>query len=118
MRARDGVGEIVKLMQATLARILDIGVDLPYNTLRLCHTLWEAGRETEKIVAALVERAPLLVARQDSLHYEIRWRTATQAQKNLLSALSVDPQAQPFSKTFQIQIGISPSLSIKASPIS
>lgn len=101
-----------------LVRILDIGADVPYNIQRLCHILWEAAIESKSINKALIERAPLLVARQDAPHYEMLWRTATQAQKNLLIALSVDPQAQPFSKTFQMQHGIGPSSSIKASLVS
>jgi uncharacterized protein len=107
-----------KVDAVAVLRILDIGVDVPYNIQRLCHILWETAIESKKIDAALIERAPLLVARQDSPHYEMLWRTATQAQKNLLIALSVDPQAQPFSKTFQMRHGIGPSSSIKASLVS
>jgi hypothetical protein len=107
-----------RVAKGAVGRILDIGADVPYNVQRLCHTLWEACIETKIIDAALVERAPLLVARQDAPHYEMLWRTATQAQKNLLIALSGDPQAQPFSKAFQMQHGIGPSSSIKASLVS
>jgi hypothetical protein len=107
-----------KVDAEAVLRILDTGADVPYNIQRLCHILWEAAIESKKIDAALIERAPLLIARQDSPHHEMLWRTATQAQKNLLIALSVDPQAQPFSKKFQMQHGIGPSSSIKASLVS
>jgi len=56
-----------------------------------------------------------MIARQDSPHYEMLWRTASQPQKVLLIALSRDQAAKPFSRDFQLKHGIGPSSSIKAS---
>lgn len=101
-----------------LARIFDIGEDVPYNIQRLCNTMWEAARETKTIEVKLIERLPAIIAKQDSAHYEMIWQTATQAQKALLIALSEDPQELVFSKDFQLRYGIGPASSIKASLIS
>jgi len=101
-----------------IVRIFDIGEDVPYNIQRLCHTMWEAALETKTIDSELIERLPVIIARQDSAHYEMLWQTVTQAQKTLLIALANDPDAAPFSKDFQMQHGIGPSSSIKASLVS
>jgi hypothetical protein len=49
------------------------------------------------------------------IHYEMIWRTTSQAQRVFLIALSNDPDAKPFSKVFQLKHGIGLSSSIKAS---
>ena len=56
-----------------------------------------------------------MIARQDSPHYELLWRTVSQAQKTLLISLGKEPAAKPFSREFQLKYGIGPSSSIKAS---
>jgi hypothetical protein len=61
------------------------------------------------------EKLPVIIAQQDSPHYEMLWRSASQPQKILLIALSKDQTAKPFSKDFQLKHGIDPSSSIKAS---
>ena len=48
--------------------ILDIGEDVPYNIQRLCHTMWEAALEAKTIDSALVERLPVIIARQAIRH--------------------------------------------------
>ena len=96
-------------------RIITIGEDVPYNVQRLCNTLWEAALESKTIDAALIEKLPLIIVRQDSPHYEMLWQTATAAQRLLLIALAQDPGALLFSKEFQMRHGIGPSSSIKAS---
>jgi hypothetical protein len=96
-------------------RIIEVGEDVPYNVQRLCHTMWEAAMESKTVDAALIEKLPLIIVQQDSPHYEMLWQTTTPAQRSLLIALSQDPEAQPFSKTFQMRHGIGPSSSIKAS---
>ena len=101
--------------QEDLKRIFDIGDNVPYNIQRLCNVMWDAGRETKVIEPALIEKLPVIVARQDSPHYEMLWRSATQSQKILMIALSQDQTAKPFSKEFQLTHGIGPSSSIKAS---
>jgi uncharacterized protein len=98
--------------------IFDIGEDVPYNIQRLCHIMWESAVETKVIDAELIAKLPVMIARQDSAHYEMLWQTATQSQKALLIALAGDPEALPFSKDFQMQHGIGPSSSIKASLVS
>ncbi len=101
-----------------ITRILDIGQDLPYNIQRLCNTMWESALETKKVDSELIEKLPVIIARQDSAHYEMLWQTATKTQKVLLIALADDSEARPFSKDFQMRYGIGPSSSIKASLVS
>jgi hypothetical protein len=98
-----------------LQRLFEIGNDVPYNIQRLCNIMWDRARETKKINAVLVEKLPVIIARQDSPHYEMLWRSASQPQKILLIALSKDQAAKPFSREFQLKHGIGPSSSIKAS---
>ena len=101
--------------QSDLERIFEIGNDVPYNIQRLCNVMWDAAMETKVIEPELIQKLPLIVARQDSPHYEMLWRSASQSQKILLIALSKDQTAKPFSKEFQLSHGIGPSSSIKAS---
>jgi hypothetical protein len=98
-----------------LERIFEIGNDVPYNIQRLCHVMWDHAMDTKVIKPALIENLPVIIAQQDSPHYEMLWRSASQSQKILLIALSKDQSAKPFSKDFQLQHGIGPSSSIKAS---
>jgi AAA+ ATPase superfamily predicted ATPase len=98
-----------------LQRVFEIGNDVPYNIQRLCNVMWDYARETKAIDTELIEKLPVIIARQDSAHYEMLWRTASQPQKVLLIALSKDQTAKPFSKDFQLKHGIGPSSSIKAS---
>jgi hypothetical protein len=98
-----------------LMRIFEIGQDVPYNIQRMCNVMWDSAMETKAIQSALIEKLPVIVARQDSPHYEMLWRSASQSQKILLIALSKDQTAKPFSKEFQLTHGIGPSSSIKAS---
>ncbi len=96
-------------------RIFEIGNDVPYNVQRLCNVMWDNAMETKAIKPALIEKLPVIIAQQDSPHYEMLWRSASQPQKVLLIALSKDQAAKPFSKDFQLKHGIGPSSSIKAS---
>lgn len=98
-----------------IARIFDIGDDVPYNIQRLCNVMWDFAAESHQIESSLIDRLPLIIARQDSPHYEMLWRSASQVQKVLLIALSKDQKAKPFSKDFQLTHGVGPSSSIKAS---
>ncbi len=101
--------------EVKLERIFEIGNDVPYNIQRLCHVIWDHAMDTKVIKPALIEKLPVIIAQQDSPHYEMIWRSASQPQKILLIALSKDQSAKPFSKEFQLQHGIGPSSSIKAS---
>jgi hypothetical protein len=101
--------------EVNFERIFEIGNDVPYNIQRLCHVMWEQALGTKVIKPTLVEKLPVIIAQQDSPHYEMLWCSASQAQKILLIALSKDLHAKPFSKDFQLLHGIGPSSSIKAS---
>ena len=98
-----------------LQAIFEIGNDVPYNIQRLCNVMWDSAIEAKVITPALIEKLPVIIAQQDSPHYEMLWRSASQPQKILLIALSKDQSAKPFSKDFQLKHGIGPSSSIKAS---
>ena len=98
-----------------LERIFEIGSDVPYNIQRLCSVMWDNAMGRKAIKPALIEKLPVIIARQDSPHYEMLWRSASQPQRILLIALSKDQTAKPFSKDFQLKHGIGPSSSIKAS---
>jgi hypothetical protein len=98
-----------------LEAIFEIGHDVPYNVQRLCNVMWDHAIETKAVKPALIEKLPVIIAQQDSPHYEMLWRSASQSQKLLLIALSKDQTAKPFSKDFQLKHGIGPSSSIKAS---
>jgi hypothetical protein len=95
--------------------IFAMGNDVPYNIQRLCNVMWDQAMETKTIKPALIKKLPVMIAQQDSPHYEMVWRSASQPQKILLIALSKDQAAKPFSKAFQLKHGIGPSSSIKAS---
>jgi hypothetical protein len=98
-----------------IIRIFEIGDDVPYNIQRLCNVMWDSAYDSRRIQTSLIETLPLIIAKQDSPHYEMLWRSASQAQKILLIALSKDQHAKPFSKDFQLLHAIGPSSSIKAS---
>jgi hypothetical protein len=98
-----------------IVRIFEIGDDVPYNIQRLCNVMWDTASDSRQITPSLIETLPLIIAKQDSPHYEMLWRSASQAQKILLIALSKDQSAKPFSKDFQLKHGIGPSSSIKGS---
>jgi AAA+ ATPase superfamily predicted ATPase len=104
-----------KIEKEWIEKILDLGKEVPHNIQRLCHALWDLARENIKITDSVVQELPLMIARQDSPHFELLWHTASTQQQNLLIALSRDPEAKPFSRDFQLTHGIGPSSSIKAS---
>jgi len=98
-----------------LEPIIVQGRDVPYNIQRLCHVLWDRAQADRRVTPERIQTLPTIVAEQDSPHFELLWRTATPQQKALLSALSKEPEAKPFSRDFQLSHGIGPSSSIKAS---
>jgi AAA+ ATPase superfamily predicted ATPase len=104
-----------KVERDHLEKIFELGRDVPYNIQRLCHTMWELARETREINPSLIEELPVVIAQQDSPHFELVWQAASQQQRTLLIALSREPDAKPFSREFQLTHGIGPSSSIKAS---
>lgn len=98
-----------------LHKIFELGKNIPHNIQRLCNILWEIARGDRVITPAMIDTLPAIIAQQDSPHYELLWRSASQQQKKLLIALSRTPGLKPFSKEFQLTHGIGPSSSIKAS---
>lgn len=98
-----------------LEKIFELARDVPYNVQRMCHAMWELARESRQITMSLIEELPVVIAQQDSPHFELFWQGASQQQQTLLIALSQEPQARPFSKEFQLKYAIGPSSSIKAS---
>lgn len=98
-----------------LQKLFDLGNDIPHNIQRLCHNMWEIARENRVVVPELIDQLPMIIAQQDSPHYELVWRSVSQQQKKLLMALSAEDDSKPFSKDFQLTYGIGPSSSIKAS---
>jgi len=98
-----------------LQNLFDLGNDIPHNIQRLCHNMWEIARENRVVVPELIDQLPMIIAQQDSPHYELVWRSVSQQQKKLLMALSAEDDSKPFSKDFQLTYGIGPSSSIKAS---
>lgn len=104
-----------RVQKHDLEKIFALVGDVPYDIQRLSHALWEMARETGNITNDLIHCLPMVVAEQDSPHYELLWQTASQQQKTLLMALSREPDTKPFSRKFQLTYGIGPSSSIKAS---
>ena len=85
-----------------LNRIFEIGKDVPYNIQRLCSVMWDQAVKSGIIEQALIEKLPVIIARQDSPHYEMLWRSASQAQKLLLIAFSKDQTAKTVFKGFPV----------------
>ena len=104
-----------KVERHDLERIVELAMDVPHNVQRMCYTAWELAREAKAVPSPLIEKLPIIIAQQDSPHFELQWQTASQQQKSLLIALGKSPNAKPFSREFQLTHGIGPSSSIKAS---
>ena len=98
-----------------LQKLFELGDNIPHNIQRLCHNMWEIARENKVVEPELIDRLPMIIAEQDSPHYELLWRSISQQQKKLLMALIAAPDPKPFSRDFQLTYGIGPSSSIKAS---
>lgn len=98
-----------------LQKLFELGNDIPHNIQRLCHNMWEIARENRIVAPEMIDQLPMIIAKQDSPHYELLWRSVSQQQKKLLMALSAENDPKPFSKDFQLTYGIGPSSSIKAS---
>ncbi len=64
-------------------------------------------RENRVVAPELIDQLPMIVAQQDSPHYELLWRSVSQLQKKLLMALSTDHDSKPFQRIFN-----SPTVSV------
>jgi hypothetical protein len=58
---------------------------------------------SKKIEAALVERLPLYIAKQDDPHYQTLWQAISPAQRSILVAFAKNPDGLPFSRDFQFR---------------
>ena len=104
-----------QLTEAAVQRILHLGADVPHSIQRLCHVIWEGAVARGEVTAQDIERAPALVAEQDSPLYEVLWQNASKLQRLLLIALVEDPDLSPLSKEFMLRHGLGPPSSIQAS---
>jgi len=104
-----------KVKKRDLQKIFELGRDVPHSIQRLSYNLWELARESREITPFLIEKLTMVIAQQDSPHFELLWQSASQQQKTLLIALSMETHHRPFSREFQLTYGIGPSSSIKAS---
>ena len=104
-----------KVKKRDLQKIFELGRDVPHSIQRLSYNLWELARESREITPFLIEKLTMVIAQQDSPHFELLWQSASQQQKTLLIALSMETHHKPFSREFQLTYGIGPSSSIKAS---
>ncbi len=102
--------------------IQSLAVDYALQTCKALETnrdnMWDLAQKHNKVTSGIVEKLPAIIARQDSPHYELFWRTASPLQKKILIALSKEPNLKPLSKEFALRYQISPPSSIKASLVS
>lgn len=108
----------IKVSSPDLQRLFELGKDVPYNIQRLCNNMWDLAQKDNKVTSTIIEKLPVIIARQDSPHYELFWRTASSLQRKILIAISRDPDLKPLSKDFALRYQISPPSSIKASLVS
>jgi len=108
----------IKVSSPDLQRLFVLGKDVPYNIQRLCNNMWDLAQKDNKVTSTIIEKLPVIIARQDSPHYELFWRTASSLQRKILIAISREPDLKPLSKDFALRYQISPPSSIKASLVS
>jgi hypothetical protein len=108
----------ITVAASDLQRLFELGKDVPYNIQRLCNNMWDLAQKDKMVTSTLIETLPLIIARQDSPHYELFWRTASSLQRKILIALAKEPDLKPLSKDFALRYQISPPSSIKASLVS
>lgn len=63
----------------------------PYATQELCYFLWEETPFDSAATEAGLESAIGAVLRSENTHFQLRWESASAAQKLLLQALAVEP---------------------------
>ena len=108
----------VTVSSPDLHRLFELGKDVPYNIQRLCNNMWDLAQKDNMVTSTIIEKLPVIIAQQDSPHYELFWRTASPLQRKILIALSREPDLKPLSKVFALRYQISPPSSIKASLVS
>ncbi len=109
-----GLGKIV-VTEEVLTLIAEKGAGHPYYTQLLCHILWDECFDKKKVVEKDIELALSKMLQRESDVYQTILEGLTQNQKNLLVALSFEPQAQIFSNTFITRHRLGPASSIQKS---
>lgn len=108
----------VTVSASDLQRLFELGHDVPYNIQRMCNNMWDLAQKDNQVTSTIIEKLPIIIAKQDSPHYELFWRTASALQRKILIALSKEPDLKPLTKEFALRYQISPPSSIKASLVS
>ena len=108
----------ITVSASDLQRLFELGNDVPYNIQRMCNNMWDLAQKDNQVTSTTIEKLPVIIAEQDSPHYELFWRTASALQRKILIALSKEPDLKPLSKDFALRYQISPPSSIKASLVS
>ena len=102
----------VKLTQEALSRIGEKSVGHPYHTQLLCHILWDECLDKKEVTEKDVDGALEKMLERESQVYQTILDGLTQKQRNLLIALSSEPEAQIFSSRFlaHFQLGSASSV--------
>ena len=90
----------IKVSREVIASIAETGAGHPYYTQLLGHILWDECFEKKQILAKDVEEGLDKMLKREGEVYETILDGLTQKQKSLLTALSVEPDAQVFSGQF------------------
>ena len=61
----------IKVSSPDLQRLFELGKDVPYNIQRLCNNMWDLAQKDNKVTSTIIEKLPVIIARQDSPHYEL-----------------------------------------------
>lgn len=93
-------------------RILNYTRSHPYFTQQLCHELWNLDRKVKDW--ADVEQAANNIVTHSSVEYEQIWElTKGKGQRNLLRGLSLEPDANMFSRSFIEKHGMNSASHVK-----
>jgi hypothetical protein len=103
----------ISVTEEVLTMIAEKGAGHPYYTQLLCHILWDECFDNKKIIEKDVEMALFKMLQRESDVYQTILEGLTQKQKNLLVALSHEPQAQIFSNAFLTRHRLGPASSIQ-----
>lgn len=99
IRERLAQGQI-KVSQEVISMIAETTAGHPYYTQLLCHILWDECLEKKQISEKDMQEALDKMLQREGGVYETTLDGLTRKQKNLLLALSMEPEAQVFSSQF------------------
>ena len=88
------------MSREVIARIAETGAGHPYYTQLLGHILWDECFEKKQILPKDVEAGLDKMLKREGEVYESILDGLTRKQKSLLTALSLEPDAQVFSSQF------------------